>query len=124
MTDIAMLSHRIDDENHRPRSPREPEYQPISQPQPQEWLLVLRESLVRNCLAPSEEAILRAYELYCEALYAPFWAREKQMANRYADIARDVAALQALFPKRFERAAARNPWEFAHLIDHNSEEKS
>lgn len=89
--------------------------------QPTAWERVLTESMRLNCVAPSEEAVLHAYDLYRDGLYASHWAREKAIASNYADIAAEVATLRALVPSMIERAMARHPYEFTHLIDHTKE---
>lgn len=88
-----------------------------------EWKDVLTESLRSNCLAPSEEAVLHAYDLYCRDLYAPFHSRRQEMADRFSEINAEFTDLQAVIPQVIERAMARNPWEFSHIIDHDPEER-
>lgn len=86
-----------------------------------EWKDVLTESLRSNCLAPSEEAVLHAYDLYCRDLYAPFHSRRQEMADRFSELNAEFADLQAIIPGVIERAMARDPWEFSHIIDHEPE---
>jgi hypothetical protein len=87
-----------------------------------EWRVVLTESLRRNSIAPSDEAVLHAFDLYGGDLYAPFHERRQEMATHYAQIAAGFNELQALIPDVIERAMARDPWEFFHIIDHEPEE--
>lgn len=82
-----------------------------------EWQVALLSSMEANCIAPSEEAILHAFDLYRDELYAPIMERRLAMANLVADIAADVAGLQALVPDLIERAMARHPFEFSHIIN-------
>ena len=89
---------------------------------PPEWETALTESLQRNCVAPSEEVILHASDLYKRDLYEPLHVREQEMARLHSEITAGFSHLQALMPLAIERALSRNPWEFAHIIDHKSEE--
>jgi hypothetical protein len=82
-----------------------------------EWEAVLTASLEQNCLAPSEDVILHAFDLYRDELYGPFMERRRQSADTFAEIVADVASLQALVPDLIERAMARHPFEFSRLID-------
>lgn len=91
-------------------------------PKSPDWKNVLTESLRFNCLAPSDEAVLHAFDLYSHDLYAPFHERQQQMAGLYAGIAANFGELQALIPQVIERAMARNPWEFSHIIEHKTED--
>jgi len=96
--------------------------QSASASQSPEWRVVLTESLRRNSIAPSDEAVLHAFDLYSGDLYAPFHERRQEMAKHYAQIAAGFNELQALIPDVIERAMARDPWEFSHIIDHEPEE--
>lgn len=96
--------------------------QSASASQSPEWRVVLTDSLRRNCLAPSDEAVLHAYDLYCRDLYAPFHSRRQEMADRFSELNAEFADLQAVIPRVIERAMARDPWEFSHIIDHDPEE--
>ncbi len=86
-----------------------------------EWKGVLTDSLVRNCVAPSDEAILHAFDLYCRDLYAPFYARQQEMADLFSEVNAAFADLQGIIPDVIERAMARDPFEFSHVIEHNPE---
>jgi len=94
---------------------------PKAAPKGPEWKDVLTEALRSNCLAPSEEAVLHAYDLYCRDLYAPFHSRRQEMADRFSELNAEFSDLQAIIPKVIERAMARDPWEFSHIIDHEPE---
>lgn len=87
-----------------------------------EWKGVLTDSLLRNCIAPSDEAILHAFDLYCRDLYAPFYARQQEMADLFSELNAAFADLQGIIPNLIERAMARDPWEFSHVIEHNPEQ--
>lgn len=87
------------------------------------WEVALISSLKDNCLAPADEVILHAFDLYCEELNAPFLARQHKMAGLYSEIAVGIAQLQALAPDMVERAMARHPYELAYFIDQKKEPK-
>lgn len=80
-----------------------------------EWEATLLGSLEQNNLAPSEEVILHAFDLYRECLYGPLTERRLVVADLYAEIVADVASLQALVPDLIERAMARHPFEFSQI---------
>lgn len=83
-----------------------------------EWERVLTASLEQNSAAPSDDAILHAFDLYCDALYAPFQERRQEMMELHGEIVADVAALQARVPDLIERAMSRHPFEFSHILEH------
>lgn len=91
---------------------------PASRPVRPEWEHVLTASLEQNCTAPPDEVVLHSFDLYRDALYAPCLERRHEMADLYVGITADIAALQASAPALVERAVARHPYEFAHIIDH------
>lgn len=80
-----------------------------------EWEAALTASLEQNSLAPSEEVILHAFDLYRDDLYGPFMERRREAADLFAEIVADVANLQALVPNLIERAMTRHPFEFSHI---------
>lgn len=84
----------------------------------QDWQRVLMASLDQNSVAPSDDVILHAFDLFCDELYAPFFERRRLMAELHAEISAEIAALQALEPGLIERAIARHPFEFSHIIEH------
>ena len=86
-----------------------------------EWEEVLLESMERNALAPTDEVILHAFDLYRDILFEPVTNRRMAAANLYAEIVAKVAKLQALVPGLVERAGARHPFEFSRIIDHKEE---
>lgn len=71
-------------------------------PPPANWKEMITAPLEMNCLAPSDEAIGLAYDLFCEELFAPFQAREADMAALYADVLGGVGDLQLLAPDLLE----------------------
>lgn len=87
----------------------------VSQRGKPEWETVLTSSLEQNSLAPTEEVILHAFDLYKNDVYGPHLERQHQQADLYAEIVADVASLQALVPGLIERALARHPFEFKHI---------
>jgi hypothetical protein len=99
-------------EAQRPPAPRKGRH---------EWEAVLMASLEQNCLAPSEDVILYAFDLFRDELYGPFMERRRQSAELFADIVADVASLQALVPDLIERAMSRHPFEFSHIIEHKEQ---
>lgn len=82
-----------------------------------DWERVLTASLEQNSVAPSEDVILHSYDLYCQALYEPLQERRHRIAQLYAEIAADIAALQALAPDLIQRAVTRHPFEFANILE-------
>lgn len=86
-----------------------------------EWKHVLTASLELNSMAPSDDVVLHAFDLFRDDLYGPCAERVHQMADLYAEISADVAALRALAPELIDRAMTRHPYEFAHIIDHKED---
>lgn len=87
------------------------------------WEGVLTQSLKENALAPSDEVILHAYNLYCDELNAPFVKRRRAMNERFSNVIAEFAALQALAPDMIERAAAKHRLEMDRFLakkGHNS----
>lgn len=80
------------------------------------WQQVLTASLKANALAPSEEVILHAYDLYCEELNAPFNKRHQLMSERFSNIASGFARIQSLAPDMVERAAAKHRLELNRFV--------
>lgn len=83
-----------------------------------EWEKTLLASLEINSLAPSEEVILHAFDQYKDDLYAPVTERRRARSELYSEILADVAGIKALAPDLVDRAMARHPFEFSHLIEH------
>ncbi|WP_171136509.1 hypothetical protein [Ruegeria sp. HKCCC1038] len=81
------------------------------------WQQVLTASLKANALAPSEEVILHAYDLYCEELNAPFNERRRLMSERFSNIASGFARIQSLAPDMVERAAAKHRLELNRFVE-------
>lgn len=110
---LKLLSRR----KARPASgpePESPRTAPPQKPTP-EWNPVLFGSLKANNLAPSEETILHAYDLFLGELYRLIDERKIIITDLDADIVALVARLWALAPEFFERAIARYPSEFSQL---------
>ena len=82
-----------------------------------EWEEVLTASLKENALAPSEEVILHAFDLYCDELNAPFLERRHAMNGHLSEIVARFAKVQALAPDMVERAAAKHKLELHRFID-------
>ncbi|MCB1470708.1 MAG: hypothetical protein KDK08_26955 [Rhizobiaceae bacterium] len=82
-----------------------------------EWEKVLTQSLTENALAPSEEIILHAFDLYCDELNAPFVKRRHAMNGHLSNIVASFAKVQALAPDMVERAAAKHKLELHRFID-------
>lgn len=82
-----------------------------------EWVEVLTQSLKENSLAPSDEVILHAFDLYCDELNAPFLERRHAMNGHLSDIISSFAKVQALAPDMVERAAAKHKLELHRFID-------
>ncbi len=80
-----------------------------------EWEATLLASLEQNNLAPSEEVILHAFDLYQESFYGPVTERRLVAADLYTEIVADVASLQALVPHLIERTLARHPFELSQI---------
>lgn len=95
-------------------APETPRTTPSRKPRP-EWNPVLLGSLDTNNLAPSDETILHAYDLYLAELYRLIDERGLIITDLGADIVALVACLQALAPDLVERAKARHPFEFSQL---------
>lgn len=81
------------------------------------WEDVLTQSLKENALAPSDEVILHAYNLYCDELNAPFVKRRRAMNERFSNVIAEFAALQALAPDMIERAAAKHRLELDRFLE-------
>jgi len=81
------------------------------------WEQVLTASLKANALAPAEEVILHAFDLYCEELNAPFNERRLLMSQRFSKIATGFAHIQSLAPDMVERAAAKHRLELNRSIE-------
>lgn len=94
--------------------PETPRTTPSRKPKP-EWNPVLLGSLETNNLAPSEETILHAYDLFLAELYWLVDERSLIITDLGADIVALVARLKALAPDLVERAMARHPFEFSEL---------
>jgi hypothetical protein len=102
--------------------PAEPP-RPAASPKPRpEWEKTLVASLEANNLAPSEEVILHAFDQFKDELYGPIDERRLQLNDLYSEILADIAALKALAPDLVDRAMARHPFEFAHVIEHKEVE--
>jgi len=82
------------------------------------WQQVLTASFKANALAPSEEVILHAFDLYCEELNAPFNERRQMMSERFSNITSGFAHIQSLAPDMVERAAAKHRLELSRFVDH------
>ena len=86
-----------------------------------EWEVVLTSSLRENCLAPADEVILHAFDLYCDELNKPFHERQRRMAGLFSEVTTEFAQLQSLAPDMVERAAAKHRLELNHFIDSRGE---
>lgn len=95
-------------------APEAPGKTPSRKPKP-EWNPVLLGSMETNNLAPSEETILYAYDLFLAELYCLVDERSLIITNLRADIVALAARLNALAPDLVERAMARHPFEFSQL---------
>lgn len=82
-----------------------------------EWEDVLTSSLRENCLAPADEVILHAFDLYCDELNKPVHERKRHMAGLFSEVTTEFAQLQSLAPDMVERAAAKHRLELSHFID-------
>lgn len=98
---------------------------PVETPRPSpsrkarpEWEKTLLASLEMNNLAPTDEVILHAFDQYRDDLYAPTAERGLQLADLQCEIHADIAGIKALAPDLIERAMARHPFEFSHIIEH------
>jgi len=90
---------------------------PFARARKPEWQRVITSSLEQNCMAASSEAVLHAFDLYSEDLFAPCIELERRMADSFAKISAAVAELQALAPDLIDRAMSRHPYEFSHVIE-------
>jgi len=106
------LHHRT-----RPEAQDDAQHNPIARQEGANWKGVLTASLEQNCLAPADEVIVHAFDLYQDELYAPLLAHQHEIAVLYGEITAGVAGLQALVPDLVERAMARHQWEFSQYID-------
>lgn len=79
-----------------------------------EWENVLTSSLRENCLAPADEVILHAFDLYCDELNKPVHERQRRMAGLFSEVTTEFAQLQSLAPDMVERAAAKHRLELNH----------
>ncbi|WP_171173691.1 hypothetical protein [Ruegeria sp. HKCCD8929] len=82
-----------------------------------EWEDVLTSSLRENCLAPADEVILHAFDLYCDELNKPVHERRRRMAGLFSEVTTEFAQLQSLAPDMVERAAAKHRLELNHFTD-------
>jgi len=83
-------------------------------PRKADWKTPLTASLDQNCIAPSEDAILYASEIFFDELNAPIVTLETELASLYADLVDHVAALNALAPDMMERAISHNAIDLIH----------
>ena len=74
-----------------------------------QWDDVLTRSLKENALAPSDEVILHAFDLYCDELNAPFHERRRAMNERFSKVVSAFAELQALAPEMVEAGGCKAP---------------
>lgn len=98
-----------------------PETKVAAKPHIPEWEQVLTASLKENSLAPAEEVILHAFDLYCDELNAPFEQRRQVMAMHFSKIAAGFARVQSLAPDMVERAAAKHRLDLDRFIDKKGE---
>ncbi|AXX98086.1 hypothetical protein BAR1_09165 [Profundibacter amoris] len=98
-----------------------PEAKIVTRRQAPEWEKVLTASLKENSLAPAEEVILLAFDLYCDELNAPFDQRRQVMAKHFSKIAALFAQVQSLAPDMVERAAAKHRLELDRFIEKKGE---
>ena len=103
--------------DQKPEPKAEPETKVAAKRQEPEWEQVLTASLKENSLAPSDEVILHAFDLFCDELNAPFEQRRLLMAEHFSKIAAGFAQVQSLAPEMVERAAAKNRLELDRFID-------
>lgn len=82
-----------------------------------DWEVVLTSSLRENCLAPADEVILHAFDLYCDELNKPVHERQHRMAGLFSEVTTEFAQLQSLAPDMVERAAAKHRLELNHFTD-------
>lgn len=80
-----------------------------------DWQAVLTAPIDQLCETPSADTVRYAYDLYADAVYAPFAAREARMAVQLAEIRAGFAALAARAPDLVEAALAEHPQVFADL---------
>lgn len=126
---IFMLTRRLFFRRKKKASKAFPSPEPKTKPAAQvtakrdipAWQQVLTASLKANALAPSEEVILHAYDLYCEELNGPFNERRRLMSERFSNIASGFARIQSLAPDMVERAAAKHRLELNRFVDHKEE---
>lgn len=69
---------------------------------PPDWKDLITAPIEANCLAPSDEALGAAFDLYCDALAAPFRLNEAAMAELYAEVTGGIADLQIIAPDLLE----------------------
>ena len=103
--------------DQKPQPKPEPETKVAAKRQEPEWEQILTASLKENSLAPSDEVILHAFDLFCDELNAPFEQRRLLMAAHFSKIAAGFAQVQSLAPEMVERAAAKNRLELDRFID-------
>ena len=103
--------------DQKPQPKPEPETKVAAKQQEPEWEQVLTASLKENSLAPSDEVILHAFDLFCDELNAPFEQRRLLMAEHFSKIAAGFAQVQSLAPDMVERAAAKHRLELDRFID-------
>jgi hypothetical protein len=88
-----------------------------------DWEIVLTSSLKDTCLAPSEEVILHAYDLHCEALFEPHREREREILRARAKVFSGLAELRAIAPDLVERVMTRHQLEFHRHIESEGENR-
>ncbi|MEP3296781.1 MAG: hypothetical protein ABJO27_09940 [Pseudoruegeria sp.] len=69
---------------------------------PSDWRAMITAPMEANCLAPSDEALGAAFDLYCDALAAPFRLNDAAMAELYAEVVGGIADLQIIAPDLLE----------------------
>jgi len=65
---------------------------------PPDWRSMITEAMEENCLAPSDEALGLAFDLYSDELFEPFAEQHAEMAAITADIVGGIADLQIIAP--------------------------
>ena len=107
-----MKKHPPEQTPDRSRAEQVNEALPVStQRRIPEWEAVLTSSLRENCLAPADEVILHAFDLYCDELNKPVRERQRRMAGLFSEVTTEFAQLQSLAPDMVERAAAKHRLE-------------
>lgn len=80
---------------------------------PPDWKSLITAPMEANCLAPSDEALGLAFDLYCDVLAAPFNERQADMATLYADIFGGIGDLQIIAPDLLEDVMSPDEEEYA-----------